>query len=114
HFAGVGVDGELDIAAARLHAHGPDDRDGGIAHPLVFLVGERLDRRDGDGIAGVDAHRVDVFDGADDDDVIRLVAHYLELVFLPAEDGLLDEHFGDGGGVEAALNGGFEFVDVVG
>ena len=34
-------------------------------------VGERLLRRDGDRVAGVDAHRVDVLDRADDHDVVR-------------------------------------------
>ena len=41
-----------------------------VAHRLVFLVGQRLRRRDGDAVAGVDAHRVEVLDGADDDDVV--------------------------------------------
>ena len=58
---------------------------------LVFLVGQRLGRRDGDGVAGMDAHRVEVLDGADDDDVVRLVAHHLQFVLLPADERLLDE-----------------------
>ena len=48
------------------------------------------------GVAGVHAHRVEVLDRADDDDVVVAVAHQLELVFLPAVDRLLDEHVGDG------------------
>ena len=53
----VGIDGELDVRAARLHADLADDGDGGVAHQLVFLVGQRLGGGDGDRVAGVHAHR---------------------------------------------------------
>ena len=39
----------------------------------------------------MDAHGVEVLDGADDDHVVGGVAHDLELVLLPAEDALVDE-----------------------
>src|SRR5713101_6728431 len=42
-------------------------------------------------IARVHAHRVEVLDRADDDDVVLGVAHHLELELLPAGDRLLDE-----------------------
>src|SRR4029453_11349253 len=58
------------LGAAGLDADLADDRDGGVAHELVFLVGERLCGRDRDRVAGVDAHRVDVLDRADDADVV--------------------------------------------
>ena len=51
-----------------------------------------LRRRDRDAVAGVHAHRVDVLDAADDDDVVGLVAHHLQLELLPAEHRLLDQH----------------------
>ena len=86
----AGIDGELDVAAAGLDADLADDGDGGVAHPLVFLVGQRLGRGHGDRVAGVDAHRIEVLDGADDDDVVGLVAHHLQLEFLPADDRFLD------------------------
>jgi hypothetical protein len=57
-----------------------------------------------DRIAGVNAHRVDVLDRADDDAVVGAVAHDLHLVFLPAEHRFLDQHLGRGRGVEAALD----------
>ena len=47
-------------------------------------------RRDGDRVAGVHAHRVEVLDRADDHDVVGGVAHHLQLVLLPAEHALLD------------------------
>jgi hypothetical protein len=75
----------------------------GVAHDLIFLVGQRQRRRDGDRIAGMHAHRIDVLDRADDDAVVRLVAHDLHLVFLPAEQRFLDQNLGGRRGVEAAL-----------
>ena len=57
--------------------------------------------RDRDRVAGVHADGVDVLDRADDDGVVGRVAHELELVLLPAEDRLLEEHLGRGRVVEA-------------
>ena len=91
--AAVGrVDRELHVGAAGLDADLAQHRDRGVAHDLVFLVGQRQRRRDGDRVAGVHAHRVDVLDGADDDAVVRLVADHLHLELLPAEHALLDQH----------------------
>jgi hypothetical protein len=94
------VHGELDVAAAGVDADraGGGDRD--VAHVLVLAVGQRHGRRDGDRVAGVHAHRVDVLDRADDDDVVLAVAHQLELELLPAQDRLLQEHLGDRAGVQ--------------
>ena len=50
----------------------------------------------------MDAHRVDVLDRADDDDVVVLVAHQLELKLLPAEHRLLEQDLGDRTGVRPA------------
>ena len=36
--AGLGMDGELDVAAAGVHAHATDDCDADVAHALVFTV----------------------------------------------------------------------------
>ena len=91
HLARLRVDGELDVAASGIDADLPDDGDRRVAHHLVFLVGQRLGRRDGDGVARVYAHGIEVLDGADDDHVVRVVPHDLELVLLPAEHALLDE-----------------------
>src|SRR3546814_2551637 len=40
------------------------DRDRGVAHDLIFFVGQRLRRRHRNGVAGVHAHRVKVLDRA--------------------------------------------------
>ena len=69
-------------------------RDRRVAHALVLAVGEGLSRRDGDRVAGVHAHRVDVLDRADDHGVVGAVAHDLELELLPAGDRLLDQDLG--------------------
>ena len=56
----------------------------------------------------MDAHGVDVLDGADHDDVIGEVAHDLELELLPAGDALFDEGRAYGAGVEAVGDGAAE------
>ncbi len=71
---------------------GADDARGRVAELLIGLVGERHLRRDRHGVARVDAHRVEVLDRADDDDVVLHVAHDLELELVPADERLLDEH----------------------
>ena len=114
HLAGLGMDRELDVGAARLDADLPHDGDGGVAHLLVLDVGEGLGRGDGDRLARVDPHRVDVLDRTDDDDVVGLVAHHLELELLPAEDRLLEHDLVDERGVEAPLGDLGELLAVVG
>src|SRR4030042_6744331 len=62
HLAGVRVNGELDIRAARFNSDFPDDGDGRTAHGLVFPVGQGLSRGHGDAIPRVNAHGVEVLD----------------------------------------------------
>ena len=107
---GLGREGELDVGSAGLDPDGPDDGQRGVAEALILDVGEGLLGRHGDGVAGVDAHRVDVLDGADDDDVVLEVAHHLELELLPADDALLEQHLMGGRGVEAGLDDGVELL----
>ena len=109
-----GIDGELHVGAAGLDADLAQYRDRGVAHALVFLVGQRQRRRHGDRVAGMHAHRVDVLDGADDDAIVVLVAHHLHLELFPAEDRFLDQHFRGRRGVDAALDDLDELRLVVG
>ncbi len=102
HASVVRIDGELNVRSAGLDADLADDGDRGIAHRLVFAVGERLRRRDGDRVAGVRAHRIEVLDGADDDDVVGEIAHQLELVLFPAEHRFFEQHFVNRREIEAA------------
>jgi len=114
HAAVVRVHAELDVRAAGLDADGADDGEALVAHDLVFLVREGLDGRNGDAVAGVDAHRIEILDAADDDTVVGAVAHDFHLVFLPAEERFLNEDFGDGGQIHAAPGNLLELVAVVG
>src|SRR5262249_11848674 len=109
-----GFDATLNAAAAGLDADLTDDRQGGVAHPLVLLVRQRLGWGHRDAVAGVHAHRVEVLDRADDDHVVGLVAHHLQLELLPADDRLLDEHLADRAEVQAAGDQFVELLAVVG
>ena len=111
--AGLRVDRPLHVGAAGLDADLLEDADGVVAHRLVFAVGQRLDRRDGDRVAGVDAHRVHVLDGADDHGVAGLVAHHLHFEFLPADERLLDQYLVVERCLQAARDDLAEFALVV-
>ena len=104
---------ELDVAAAGVDAHLTQNVDGKVAHRLVLAVGQRHRRGDGDRVSGVDTDRVDVLDGADDHDVVATVAHELEFVFLPAEDGFLDQDVRRRRRGQTATGDAVEIVDVV-
>ena len=115
HHPPVGrIDRELHVRAAGLDADLAQDRDRGVAHDLEFLVGEGERRGDGHRIAGVHAHRIDVFDRADDDAIVLFVAHHLHLEFLPAEHALLDQHLVGRRSVDAELDDVDELVPGVG
>ena len=86
-----GIHRELDVAAPSGDTDLPDDPDRGVPHHLVLAVGERHRGRHGDRVAGVDPHRIEVLDRADDHDVVGAVAHHLELVLLPPDDAALDQ-----------------------
>ena len=93
HAPGFGIDGELHVGAASIHADLSQARQCRVAHHLILAVGECLRRSNRDGIARVHAHGIEVFNGAYDDGVVGLIAHHFELEFLPAEDALFDQHF---------------------
>ncbi len=107
------VHGELDVRPPGFDADSSDDPPRGVAHPLIFLVAQREDRRDRDAVARMDAHRVDVLDRADDDEIVGDVAHHLELELFPADHRLFDEHLVNGAQLEAALGEIAELFDVV-
>ena len=54
------------------------------AERLILPVGERQRGSDDDGVAGVDADRVDVLHRADRDHVALTVAHRFKLYFFPS------------------------------
>ena len=108
------IDRKLDVAPSGLDADLADDSEGGVAHPLVFLVCQRLSGSDGDRVPRVDAHRIEILDRADNDDVIGTVAHHLELELFPADDRLLDQDLSNRAEIESAGDELIEFVAVVG
>ena len=59
-------------------------------------------------------HGVQVFNRADDDAVVGLVAHHLHLEFFPAQQRLFDEQLFRGRSLQAALANGLEFFGVIG
>ena len=108
------INGELHIGAAGVHADLAQDRDRGVAHLLIFAVGEGLRGRDRDRVAGVHAHGVEVFDGTDDDAVVLVIAHHFHLVFLPAQHRSFDQHLGGGRGLQPAFADRQIFIAVIG
>src|SRR5262249_49503873 len=68
-----------------------DDGNSTIPHGLVLTVGKGLSRSDGDRVAGVHAHGIEVLNRTDDDNVVAQVAHDFELVLFPSEDRLFDQ-----------------------
>ena len=108
--AGGGIDRELHVRPPRLDPDHAQDLDRGVAHPLVLPVGQCLLRGDGDRVAGVYPHRVEVLDRADDHGVVGAVSHHLEFEFLPAHDRLLDEHLADRAAGECLGRGGRELL----
>ncbi len=114
HPAVVRIDRELDVRAAGVDADLAQHRDRGVAHALIFLVGQRERRGDRDAVAGVHAHRVDVLDRADDDAVVGPVADHLHLELFPAEHQLLDQDLGDRRGVETGGHDLLVFLAVIG
>ena len=106
----LGVDRELHVRPAGIDPDLAQDRDRGVAHQLVFLVGQGQRRGDAHRIAGVDTHRVDVLDRADDDAVVGAVAHDLHLVLFPPQDRLLDQHFAGWRGAQPAAHDVLEFL----
>ena len=102
-YLGMGTQGHLDVAAA-LDAQAPDDFEAGRPEHLVLLVGQGLAGGHHDAVAGVSAHGVQVFHVADGDAVVVAVPDYLVLDFLPAHQGTLQQHLGDGAEGKAVLD----------
>ena len=87
---------ELNVGTAGLYAYLADDGQTGIPHALIFFVRQRLRWSDRDRISRMDSHRIKVFNGANDHDVVVQIAHDLHLVFFPTQDRLFNQHFRDG------------------
>ena len=108
------MDRELNVRPARLDADLANDRERGVAHHLVFFVGERLHRRDRDRVAGVHAHRVEIFNRTNNDAVVHPVAHHFHFKFFPADERFFDQHFVHRRHGETATGDLIQLVRVVG
>src|SRR5918996_2515115 len=62
----------------------------------------------------MDSHRIEVFDRADDDDIIFMIAHDLQLEFLPTQYRFFDENFVNRRNVQPMLHDLFEVVWPIG
>ena len=87
------VHGELDVRAAAGNADLFQYGKRVVAQALELVVVQGLAGSHGDGVARVDAHGIEILDGADDDAIAGRVAHDLHLDLFPALDGLLDQDF---------------------
>ena len=108
-FKALGVQRELTVAAAD-DAEGGDDIQRRTAQHLVLPVRQRQSRCHHDGIAGVNADRVEVLHAADGNHVAGRIAHGFKLDLLPAGHTLLDEHLGNGGKIQAVACDGRELL----
>ncbi len=98
------VDRELDVRAPSLNPDRTDNRERLVTKLLIEAVGQRLLRGDRDAVAGVDAHRVDVLDRADDHAVVVVIAHDLELELAPADHRLVEQDLRDRRRLQAAAH----------
>ena len=105
---------ELYVGATRFDTDLTQYRERGVAHDLIFLICQRLRRRDGDGITRVHPHGIEVFNRADDDAVVIFVSDNLHLVFLPTDQRLIDEQFTGWRELQAPETDLFELVTVIG
>ena len=113
HASVFGIERPLDVGTAGFDTDCAHDGEGGVAHPLVFAVGEGLRGSYGDAVAGMHAHGVDILDGADDDRVVLAVAHDFEFKLFPSEERFFDEDFGVHAGGETAGDDFLEFLFIV-
>ncbi len=108
------VDRELDIRSASIHTDFPETAQGSVAHHLVLAIAQCLGRSYGDGVTGVHPHRVEVLDGANDDGVVRQVAHDFHFVLFPPNHALFNERLMDRGKFEPALDDFLQILPVIG
>ena len=91
----VGLQGKLAVAAALNAQLGDDIQSSGAQH-LILVVAQGLGGCHDDGVAGVDAHGVQVLHVADGDDIALVVTHHLILDLFPARNALFHEDLVDG------------------
>ena len=102
-----------------LHVGAADDADvlddpvGLLLELFLQIFADSQHRGGAEGVAGVDADRVYVFNEADRDHVVVLVADDLQLQLLPAEDGFFDQDLMDQGGGKSAFADRLQFFFII-
>ena len=91
HPAIVGMYRELHVGTAGLHAYHRHHDTGHVAQALELPVGEGHGGSDGDAVAGVNPHGVQILNRTDDDEVVCAIAHDFQFVFLPAQHRLFHQ-----------------------
>ena len=86
------VNRKLNVRTAASNAYTLENGDGVVAEILELFVGERLSWSNGNGVSCVDAHWIEVLDGADNNTVTCGIAHDLHLNLFPALNGLLYQY----------------------
>ena len=80
---------------------------------FLQLLANRQHRRGAEGVAGVNAHRVDVFDKADGNQFIVRVADDFDFQFFPTGDRFFDQNFRNHRSGQTASDDGAEFFRIV-
>ena len=81
---------------------------------LVFFVGQGHGRRHGDAVPGVDPHRIEIFNGAHDDDIVFQVTHDLQFILFPTDHRFLDQDLAHRTHGQCPLNQPLKFFTIVG
>ena len=102
------VDRKLNVRAAAGNTYTLENSDGVVAEVLELFIGKRLSWSNGNGVSCVDAHWIEVLDGADNNTVTCGIAHDLHLNFFPALNGLLYQYLVLWRKQEALLNNLYE------
>ena len=112
HAAGLRVVSELHVGTAN-HADGFHNLEGLFLQFFFELLVDGEERGCAEGVAGMHAHRVDVFDEADGDHLVLGIAHDFDFEFFPTEDGFFDEALVRHGEFKTVGANGAEFFHVV-
>ena len=104
--------GELHVGAAD-DLNALDDLVRSLLKPLLTFFGNGEHGRGAEGIAGMHAEGIDVFNEADGDHVVVRITHHLKLQLLPAEDGFLHQDLPHQTGLKPSGADGFQLFFII-
>ena len=105
--------GDAILFAACFDANLAQDVDGGVPQALVFLVSQGLGRSDGNRVAGVDPHGIDVFDETNRDHLVLGVPHHFQFQFLPAQNRFFKHDLTDKACIQSRFGQFFQVFGIV-